>query len=200
MITTIIFDLAEVYLKGLLGVENFLVTKLRIPAKEIHQKFHGEDLTDFFQGRISEEKYFEKIIIKNKWEISVDFLKDAVRKNFEEIEGTREIIEKLKKKGYKLGLVSVHSKEWIDYCEKKFDYHKLFDSVLYSFEIGICKPDKKIYEKILQEMQVKPTECLFIDDSLINIRYAKELGMNAIQFKNSSQLIEELAILSINID
>ncbi len=195
MITTIIFDLSEVYLKGLLGIQHCLEPILKINANKIYPKLKGEELVALFHGELTEEEYWKKIILKNKWKIDINSLKKAARENFEEIEGVREIIKKLKERRFKLGLLSIHTKEWVDYCEKKFDYHKLFHSILYSFEVGISKPDKKIYELILEKLESKPGECIFIDDNEKNLIPAQELGIKTILFKNSKQLRKELTSL-----
>lgn len=200
MITTIIFDLADVYLKGILGIEHYLEPILGIKAKEIYPMILGEELESLFRGEITEEEYWKKIIKKNNWNIDVKLFKKAIRNNFREIRGTREIIEKLREKGFKLGLLSVHAKEWIDYCNKKFDYHKLFYSILYSFEVGIRKPDKRIYELILERLKAKPNECVFIDDQERNLVPARELGMKTVCFEDSEQLKKELALFSVHID
>ena len=199
MIKTIIFDLAEVYLMGLVGVEEKLAPILKISIKSAERGLHIKELTDLFEGKVSENEYWRKVIKVNKWNIKVNQLKRIVRDNFQEIHGVRETIERLRRKGFKLGLLSDHSKEWIDYCEKKFDFHKLFNSILYSFEVSVCKPNKKVYQLILDRLNAKPKECLFIDDSVRNIKSAKSLGINTIRFQNPEQLKKELASLSINI-
>ncbi|MFB6075983.1 MAG: HAD family hydrolase [Candidatus Aenigmatarchaeota archaeon] len=188
MITTIIFDLAEVYLDGLKGLERRLEHLMDIPLDEIKDGFHIDELHDFFRGEITEEEYWKTVLEKNNWDISPEILKEKIRENFQEIEGTREIIEKLKDGGYKLGLLSVHSREWIDFCEDKYDFHRLFDSTMYSFEISILKPDKKAYELILEKLDVKPKECIFIDYQQKNLDSAEELGINTIKFENPEQL------------
>ncbi len=192
MITTIIFDLSEVYLKGLIGVEHHLEPILKMSPNKIYPKLTGENFNQLMNGKISEEEYWQKIIKNKGFDIEVEHFKSAIRANFEEIGGTREIIEKLKLGEFKLGLLSVHAKEWVDYCEEKFDYHKLFHSTMYSFEVGISKPDKKAYELILEKLKVKPEECLFIDDKEKNIIAAEELGIKTIHFKGSNQLKKEL--------
>ncbi len=202
MITTIIFDLSEVYLKGIWMVEEKLENMMDMPKEKIKAmifKRPEENFDMLMEGKITEEEYWARLIKNNNLSISIAKLKEAARDNFEEIGGTREIIEDLKKQGYRLGLLSNHSKEWIAHCEKKFDYHKLFNSVLYSFEIGICKPDKRAYEKILEKLNAKPGECLFIDDSRKNIQAAKELGINTILFKSNNQLTDDLLKFGVKI-
>jgi len=193
MIDTIIFDLSEVYLNGILGIENRLVPILGIKnPKEIHLRLEGDKFWDYMHGKISENEYWTKTLEENKWPLTLDTLKELARKNFQEIPGTRGIIESLKNQGYKLGLLSVHGQEWIDYCEEKFDYHKLFDEISYSFQEGVSKPNKKAYEIILRKLKADPKKTIFTDDSRKNIEAARNLGINAIRFENPKQLIEEL--------
>jgi putative hydrolase of the HAD superfamily len=197
MITTIVFDLAEVYLKGLVGVENHLEPILKIRAEEIYPKIRIKELDRLFLGKLTEEEYWLKVIERNNWGVDVETLKKAIRDNFEEIKGVRDVIEELKDKGFKLGLLSIHAKEWIDYCNKKFDYHKLFNSILYSFEVGSLKPQKRSYELILRKLNSKPEESIFIDNEPENLATAKKLGMKTIHFKNSCQLKAELRDMGV---
>ncbi|MFH1221694.1 MAG: HAD family phosphatase [Candidatus Micrarchaeota archaeon] len=199
MITTIIFDLSEVYLQGLAGVEHYLEPIINIKANEIKSGIRGPELIALFHGELSEEEYWLKIIEKNNWKVDVNTFKKAVRDNFKEIKGTREIIEQLNENGFKLGLLSVHTKEWIDHCLQKYDYHKLFHTTLYSFEVAASKPDKKVYHLILQRLGATPEECLFIDDNPKNLVPAQELGIATILFKNPEQLKKELTSLGIKI-
>jgi epoxide hydrolase-like predicted phosphatase len=200
MINTIIFDLAEVYLNGFYGVEHRLESILKLNSNEIKDKLQGPEFKLFLEGDITEDEFWKRIIQRNNWSVEIEKLKEVIRNNFEEINGTREIIEKLKEKGYKLGLLSDHSAEWIDYCNKKFDYHKLFHSTQYSFEVKCCKSDRKMFELMLKKLNEKPENCLFIDDSKKNIAVAKTVGLNTIQFKNPKQLKKYLTKFSVNIN
>lgn len=195
MVTTIIFDLPEVFLSGLLGTERLLENKLNVSIP--NKIFFIPEIDDFFHGVISEDEYWEVFKTKHGLPITVRELKELVRSNFKEIDGTRSIIETLRQRGYKLGLLSIHSREWIEHCEKEFDFHKLFDSRLYSFEVAICKPEHKAYQILLDRLLVKPAECLFIDDTLNNLIAAEELGMVTVQFQNAQQLKKDLIKLKL---
>ncbi|MFH1751824.1 MAG: HAD family phosphatase [archaeon] len=200
MIKTIIFDLAEVYLKGTAGLKDYFKDKLLFKASDLKGKVKDIEFNLFMEGKITEDEFWKKIIQRNNLNITIEELKKVVREEFDEIEGTREIIEKLKSKGFKLGLLSDHSREWVDYCNKKFDYHKLFHSTLYSFEAECLKTDKRIFELILEKLGEKPEDCLFIDDKKENIDIAKSIGLKTIQFKDAEQLKKELASQSILIN
>ena len=199
MITTIIFDLGETYINGVYGLENRLAPILKMPAARVREGIQGKDLHVFLQGKISEDEYWARVIRDYKWNTDVATAKAALRDNMDEIKGSRKIIEAMKAKGFKLGILSIHGKEWIEYCENRFGYHKFFDSVEYSFEAGISKPDKRAYQRILKKLKAKPEECLFIDDQPKNLPPAESLGIKTILFQNPAQLESDLAALGINL-
>lgn len=68
---TIIFDLSEVIIKGLLGIESNLESKLNINKTEILDSFGGDNLRTFFMGNISEEQYFQRIIQSKCLDVSI---------------------------------------------------------------------------------------------------------------------------------
>lgn len=194
-VNTIIFDLSDVLIKGLIGSERYLGQY----AHEITAKdFFMPELDDLFLGKISEVEYWQIVLKKRGWKLSLENMKFAVRKNFKEIKGVREIIERLRRK-YKLGLLSVHAKEWVEFCQAKYNYHSLFDAISYSFNELVCKPDKRAFEIILNYLKSKPDESLLIDDSLKNIQSAEELGIKGILFESPLQLKKDLANFSIKI-
>lgn len=52
-----------------------------------------------------------------------------------------------------------------------------FDKCYFSYEMGMAKPDKEIFEAVLSDAGVKPEECLFLDDGPKNIDMADKLGI-----------------------
>lgn len=197
MIKTIIFDIGEVYLQGVVGSAKYVQRKIGTPISDYY--FYDKGFDQLMLGQITEDVYWEAIIKKNFWNISAKDLKEAIRKNFKEVRGTRKIIEDLRQKGYKLGLLSNHAKEWVEYCEITYKYHKLFNKTLYSYQAKLVKPNKKIFKQILQKLRVKPTECLFIDDYIKNIETAKQLGLKTIHFKSAPALARELKKLKVKL-
>ncbi len=195
MITTIIFDIGGVYLQGSVGSAKYVQRKLGAPVPEYY--FDEEEFYQLMLGRITEDIFWEAIIKKNSWKISTEDLKYSIRKNFKEVRGTRKIIEDLRKKSYKLGLLSNHAKEWVEYCELTHNYHKLFDQRIYSYMVGSSKPDPDIFLALLRKLDVKPEECLFIDDYIKNIEAANNLGMKTIQFTSAKNLKNKLSTLKI---
>lgn len=69
---------------------------------------------------------------------------------------------------------------------------------MYSFDAAVCKPEKRAYELILDKLNVRAEDSLFIDDSAQNLASARELGIQTILFKSSKQLLDELRRMRIN--
>lgn len=59
----------------------------------------------------------------------------------------------------------------------KLGIENRFFKIFNSAEIGVCKPDKKLYQHVVASLQCNPSEVLFIDVSLPHVEAARELGM-----------------------
>jgi putative hydrolase of the HAD superfamily len=73
-----------------------------------------------------------------------------------------------------------------------FDWLSRFDALVWSYQLGIAKPDPAIYWHVLKDLAVEPAEAFFIDDKLANIEAALALGMKAHLFSTPERLREDL--------
>lgn len=67
-----------------------------------------------------------------------------------------------------------------------------FDQVIISAEVGLMKPDLRIFELALRRLEVSPSEAVFIDDFELNVRAAQAAGLAAIRFRTPAQVRAEL--------
>ncbi|MCZ6502813.1 MAG: HAD-IA family hydrolase [Gammaproteobacteria bacterium] len=70
----------------------------------------------------------------------------------------------------------------------------LFDVVIESSKVGIRKPDPEIYKLACREMEIDPTEAIFLDDLGINLKPARELGMTTIKVLDAKQALDDLEV------
>ena len=193
----IIFDLGEVLIMGLVGVEKELSPLLDIPENEILPCFDGQHLHAICRGEISENTYLEQIIENYGWQISLKTLKALIRKNFHrEIEGTQPILVHLANK-YEVILLSDHAEEWVQYIKSIHSFWGEFRQLFFSYEIGKTKKEPEAFEMVLKEMGYYPEECWFVDDNARNIATAASVGINCLQFQNADQLKKQLVELRI---
>ncbi len=61
------------------------------------------------------------------------------------------------------------------------DFTALFDNVYYSFNLGLRKPDRAIFEYVLSDIDAKPEQILFLDDSMPNILTAESMNLQVFQ-------------------
>jgi putative hydrolase of the HAD superfamily len=73
---------------------------------------------------------------------------------------------------------------------QKFD--DVFDEMIISAEVGLMKPDPRIYRLALEKLEALPEESVFLDDVLVNVKAARTVGMSAIQFTQPEKTLEEL--------
>lgn len=92
-----------------------------------------------------------------------------------------EFIDSLKTNGYKTYILSNAPLDVPEYLEKN-NLNKYFDGKIISAEEKIAKPDRKIYELILNRFSLIPDECLFLDDKPENIGGAISCGINGYVF------------------
>jgi 2-haloacid dehalogenase len=108
------------------------------------------------------------------------------------IEPTVNILWELKTAGYPLYGLSNWSAEKFAIVRSKYEFFNWFVSIILSGEVKLLKPDRQIFELLLNKIGRPANECLFIDDSIHNITAAKELGFSTILFKSPEQLKNEL--------
>ena len=104
-----------------------------------------------------------------------------------------EIVDFLRsiKPKYKVGLISNAWNGLRDYIvREKFD--DAFHHMVISAEVGVAKPDPKIYDIALEQLQVKAKEAVFVDDFFENIEACEKLGIKGIHFKSPDLALKQL--------
>ncbi len=113
------------------------------------------------------------------------------------IEGTVDILRELRERGYPLHALTNWSAETFPVARESYDFLGLFDEIVVSGEERLIKPDKDIYNVLVQRTGLDPATTVFIDDSLPNVTAAKELGFVALAFQNPNRLRQDLAELDL---
>ena len=138
---------------------------------------------------MSDYDFFDGIIKEYNLDIDVD----EIRKIYLKSDGdfnpeALALLKKIKDKGYKIYILS-------DLKETDFgDFQEhvsvdLYDKFYKSYEIGYTKPDREIFEYVINDIGIDPSNILFFDDKEKNVNGAKEVGIDA-RLVNSFNLIE----------
>lgn len=139
-------------------------------------------------------------LLSNELGISIEktekAFKDVYKKNTIENKKLYSYIIKLKRKGYKIGILSIqfHLSKSILIPKK---YYKNFDALEISCDDKLRKPDEKAFKLILKRLNVKPEESVFVDDKQENLNAAEKLGMKTALFESNKQFFKQLKKLNI---
>jgi HAD superfamily hydrolase (TIGR01509 family) len=107
-----------------------------------------------------------------------------------------QILREIKAKGYRAYILSNISEKC--YLKiKNYEFLKLCNGWIYSYQHKCAKPDREIYQKLLDLYSLEAKECLFIDDLERNIKAAKDLGIDGIVCTSHSYVREQLCTLNI---
>ncbi len=92
---------------------------------------------------------------------------------------------------YKIGIIS---NAWSQIADSLVEWgvDDAFEIVVGSGDVGIMKPDPRIYQIALERLGVKPEEAVFVDDFVENVHGAQALGMYSVHFRSREQAIQEL--------
>lgn len=103
-----------------------------------------------------------------------------------------EFIRDTIKPRYKIGLLSNAGANWLDTLLEPWQL-ALFDETVLSYQLGVVKPDKLMYETIATKLGVLTDHCLFIDDQQIFCHGAECVGMRSIVYTNPEQTIKAIS-------
>jgi mannitol-1-/sugar-/sorbitol-6-/2-deoxyglucose-6-phosphatase len=109
---------------------------------------------------------------------------DLIEKRECEISGVKELVKRLKSKGFKLGLATNSPVVIIPVVLRKVGVSDLFDAISSAESEENGKPDPAIYLRTSEKLNVSPQNCIVIEDSYSGMLAAKRAGMTVVAFTN----------------
>ncbi len=192
MTEAVIFDCCEVLLTGVKGCYEQFGKLLGTDPATVKSRLMCDMAMRLFSGQATEEEYWTDVIRRSGWTHDSKVLGKQLRRSFREIPGTRNLIRAMRRQGYKTGLLSVHAREWVEYCQRRFRHHCLFDVVHYSYQFQPSKPHPESFVNLAAALGVSITNCVVVDDRAENIIAARTLGAQGVIFETAEQTEAEL--------
>jgi len=207
-IKLVVFDLWKTlaYKNG-----NYKHYPLRMMLKKTNTKIRLKDFVKIYENSIQLKKWDSKYeayknlcknmgVEPNKKNINLFIsLREAVELRTKIYVHVIPMLKKLKKQGYKIGLISNTCVFSIKHI-KKTNLLKCIDYALFSFDIGTIKPNLKAFRKMLKISKSKPGEAIMIGDKLgDDVIPPRKMGMNAIHYKDYRQLKKDFKKFGINL-
>jgi putative hydrolase of the HAD superfamily len=148
-------------------------------------------------GSIDMEEYLDTVIFNQPRDFTKEDFKSFMFARSIELPGMLQWLIGWKKAGCGLRIISINNegKELNDYRIKKFKLHHCFDAFVSSCEVGIRKPDPRIFKLAMGVAQATPQQCYYFDDRPMFVNSAKNLGITAFHhhdFETTKSIIEKL--------
>jgi len=93
---------------------------------------------------------------------------------------------------YKTAMLSNINVLHYEYLKNNFPVFEVFDKVFLSFQLGLIKPDKEIYNLVIRQLKVNAQEIFYTDDRPELVESARSLGIRGCVFTNFNQLFSDL--------
>ncbi|MCK4800810.1 MAG: HAD family phosphatase [Anaerolineales bacterium] len=195
MIKTVIFDLGGVLIRTEdRGPRQDLADKYGMSYQELSELVYGTESADLAtRGKISAEDHHQEILK------SLNLPPDSISAFEDEFWGGDLLDEKLVEfisnlRGeYRTALLSNAWDNLRQLLKELWKIDHIFDHLFISAELGLAKPEPEIYQVAIETLKQDPSELIFIDDFIENVEAAREVGLNAIHFRNREQALADLA-------
>lgn len=182
--TAFIFDIGNVLIDfDLPRLLKTISNHSRVNMEDIHGSWTRKDTIDVETGKVDPKNHYQRYAdsIGLKW--SYDVWKKVWADIYTLNDDGMAIFFELKEKGfpvYFLSNLAEYNKEAIEMKYK--DFFSLSNGNYYSYELGLYKPDPKIFYSVCSKINASPEQCVFIDDLQENVEGAQAVGMKAIRF------------------
>lgn len=142
-------------------------------------------------GHINTKGLLAQIAAVGKIDLSETEFNTLWNATFRENDDMSALLQDLKL-NYPLYLLSNTNECHWEFLENNYQVSRHFDHLVLSYEVGLAKPDHRIYHEVVSRSGRRPESCLFIDDLPANVEAARAIGMQAIRFHNHGQLLSDL--------
>lgn len=126
-------------------------------------------------GKISSKEFFRRLEIPD---IEDEYLDECLRIDPDFLDVAKDL-----RKKYVLSLFSNDVSEWSRYLRRKYELDRFFSKYIISGDVGLRKPDPRIYQRLLEKLSVLGEQCVFVDNSLKNLEPASKLGITTIHYR-----------------
>ena len=175
-----LFDLGNVLAKSLDNHELYNKLNCKITYEQFEEYWFGNDLSiKAHEGLVSDKVHIDALLEYCKSNLSIDdFYKVYNNLDNSLYIDSIKIIKELKKKHYKIGLLS--NLRLMDFNRYKEQLEQLnFDYMFLSYKMKCIKPSNNIYKKVINTIGIKPQNIIFFDDNKKNVQGALKSGIMA---------------------
>lgn len=201
MIKNIIFDVGQVLVKvRWLEVMQELGFHEDITEQVANATVRSGTWSEYDRSLRSYEDLLAEFISNNpQVEKEILLFMEHEAESIREFPYAKEWVKSFKDKGYKCYVLSNYPKRTFEKTCSERSFETYMDGTVYSYAVQMIKPEKEIYQTLLEKYDLIPEECVFIDDNLANVEAATAIGIHALHFQTKDEIEERLRQLKVEL-
>jgi len=179
----VLIDSEKFWKQAEIEVFTSLGVKVTDKYSELTKSMTTSEVTVFWYNKYP----WKNIDLKTVEEMVISRVIELIKTEDCQISGVKPFIEKLKTRNYKIGLATNSPNKIIPVVLEKLDVFHLFDSIASAEFETKGKPDPAIYYKAARQLEIKPEDCIVIEDSYSGMLAAKNAKMTVVAFTNGNK-------------
>lgn len=205
-IKAICFDLDGVFFisKGKNSFHAYLI-EMSGDKEKVDELMHKSlEMSQLVRGLISPTYFWEKVREKlnlNTSDKNMDDESLAARwvQDYEVDKKVLEAVMAAKIAGYKTCVCTNNNAIRLPLLVAEYKLNDLFDVIVSSHEVGVTKPDSKIFQALLKKLEIEADELIYSDDNENRLDGANKLGIHTFKFESFEQFLQELKKLGVDL-
>lgn len=159
----------------------------------IYKIAYGSGFKKCLLGEISVQEHINSLKDEKDFnDISYILKKENLIKSYPLIKNNFEYIKDLRKRGYKLFLLTNITEDSYNYINELININEKFDGGIYSYQEHLIKPDYDIYNLLINRFNPNKDETIFFDDKEKNVKAANEVGIKSYVFTSINDIESNL--------
>lgn len=197
-IRAICFDLDGVYFTSA-GFSSFKqkIMDMGVSKDDVDHILHGEPMDRFKRGEVGEEVFWQEAIEYWKLPTAPDDVVRLLPLGYEINAAVDQLVREVRARGYQTCICSNNFTTRVNALQEKFGFLEKFDVHVFSYEVGVLKPDKKIFEALVEAVRCKPEELVYSDDNEDKLTGARGLGITCFLYVDFNSFMQQLRTLGI---
>lgn len=171
-------------------------------AEKVVVANHMQEHLEYNRGVLTQDEYIRQVAKKlfteqSHQDMAIEILSLAESRLVPLDDGLA-LLKLVKDHGYKVyALSNLTHGSYQEIISHKADFFDPFDGAILSYKVKSVKPEPMIYQALLQEYNLDPAKCFFLDDVAMNIAAAKSLGIDGVVYQSSQQVLRDLVLAQI---
>lgn len=159
----------------------------------IYKLAYGGGFKKCLLGEISVQEHINSLKNEKDFnDISYILKKENLIKSYPLIKNNFEYIKDLRKREYKLFLLTNITEDSYNYINELININEKFDGGIYSYQEHLIKPDYDIYNLLINRFNLNKDETIFFDDKEKNVKAANEVGIKSYVFTSINDIESNL--------